>query len=103
MELDVAAVRGIAEDLERSAQSVNSSTQRVANAGQEFDATAAGADYRSQGNRISQALTDVAAHLYGWANCTNDTAGVLGHAVNTNVSVDQTNATNLNKAQETLT
>ncbi|WP_067892378.1 hypothetical protein [Nocardia vaccinii] len=103
MDLDVAAVRSIEDDLQRSAQAVNVSAQQIAKAGQGFDAAAAGTDYRSQGDRVSRALSEVAAHLYGWANCTHDLAGVLGKAVTTNVGVDHSTAASLNNLGETLT
>lgn len=102
MELDVVAVQGLVRDLAWSAQVVSDAGRRIAQAGQGFDASCAGAGYRSQGDRVAQALAGIASHVYGWANCTLDTAGLLGRAVAENVGVDRSTATGIGSKTEML-
>jgi hypothetical protein len=102
VDLDVTAVRGITSDVRKSALAVNDSAQRLLQAGKEFDPSAAGADYRSQGARIEQAMHTAVSHVFGWANCTNDLASLLSKAVSANVGIDQSTAAGINSVRETF-
>ncbi|MFF0491296.1 hypothetical protein ACWDSJ_05765 [Nocardia sp. NPDC003482] len=100
MRMDVPAMQGIAGDLTRSAQAVNDAARRVATAAQGFDPTHAGRDYTAQGARVAQALAGVSQRLFAWANCVNDTGGVLGTVVSAHTATDRDSAAELGPSGE---
>jgi hypothetical protein len=95
MFMDVAAVQGIASDLQGSAGAVNDSAVRVADALRAFDTAGAGRDYQSAGERLGSGLEGLRRALFSWANCVQDCGSALQASAGSCTGIDQSTATNL--------
>ncbi|MGW0006089.1 hypothetical protein ACWDT6_19895 [Nocardia grenadensis] len=95
MLMDVAAVQGIAGDLQGSAGVVNDSAVRVADALRGFDTAGAGRGYQSSGERLGRGLEDLRRSLFSWANCVQDCGSALQASASSCTGVDQSTAVNL--------
>lgn len=95
MLMDVAAVQGIAADLQGSAGGVNDAALRVAEVVREFESADAGRDYQTAGEKIGRGLDDTRRLLFSWANCVQDCGTALRASASSCAGVDQSTAVNL--------
>lgn len=95
MLMDVAAVQGIAGDLQTTAGTVNDAALRVADALRGFEPAGAGRDYQAAGERIGRGLDDVRRSLFAWAHCVHDSGSALQASASSCTGVDQSTAVNL--------
>ncbi|MGW0182837.1 hypothetical protein [Nocardia sp. NPDC003345] len=95
MLMDVAAVQGIAGDLQGSAGAVNDAALRVAEVLRGFEIADAGRDYQAAGERIGRGLDDMRRSLFAWANCVQDCGSALQASASSCTGVDQSTAVNL--------
>lgn len=95
MMMDVAAVQGIAGDLQGSAGAVNDAALRVAEVLRGFEPVGAGREYQAAGERLERGLDDVRRSLFSWAHCVRDCGSALQASASSCTGVDQSTAVNL--------
>ncbi|MGW5386648.1 hypothetical protein [Nocardia sp. NPDC003963] len=95
MLMDIAAVQGIAGELQGSAGEVNAAALRAADCLRGFETADTGRDYGAIGERLGAGLGDISRYLFSWANCVHDCGTALRASADSCAGVDQATATNL--------